>query len=85
MLVNLFVLALEAAALVTLPAIASVAAVGVVVGLAQSLTGVSDQNLSFGPKVAVIALIALLGGAPALALLETLAREAINALPYVAR
>jgi flagellar biosynthesis protein FliQ len=83
-LVDLYTMALETAALVTLPAIGLVAIVGVVVGLAQAITGISDQNLSFGPKIAGIAFIAWLGGPPALALVETLLREAIRALPQLA-
>jgi flagellar biosynthesis protein FliQ len=83
-LTDLYLLALEIAAIVALPVIAVVAVVGIVVGLVQSITGVSDQNLSFGPKVAAVALMAILGSAPALALLEMLARQTIRALPYLA-
>jgi flagellar biosynthesis protein FliQ len=83
-LVDLYRMALETAAIVTLPAIGLVAIVGVVVGLAQALTGISDQNLSFGPKIAGIAFTAWLGGPPALALVETLLREAVRAFPQLA-
>jgi flagellar biosynthesis protein FliQ len=83
-LIDLYTLTLETAAILTLPAIGLVAIVGVVVGFAQAITGISDQNLSFGPKIAGIALAAWLGGPTALALVETLLREAIRAFPQLA-
>jgi flagellar biosynthetic protein FliQ len=84
-LVDLYLFALEIAALVVLPVVGLVATVGIIVGLAQSITGISDQNLSFGPKIIAVAVLAVFGGATALALLQMLALEAIHALPYLAR
>jgi flagellar biosynthesis protein FliQ len=82
-LLELYIAALETAALLVLPVVTVVALVGIVVGLAQSITGVADQNLSFGPKVASVMLMAALGGPSALLLLETLLRHVVRELPFV--
>jgi flagellar biosynthetic protein FliQ len=85
MLTGLYVRALETAAAIALPAIAAVTVVGVVVGIAQSLTGVNDQNVSFGPKLVVVWLLVALGAPTALALLVAFAASVLTALPQLVR
>ena len=85
LLTGLYVRALETAAVVALPAIAVVTIVGVAVGIAQSLTGVSDQNVSFGPKLVAVWLLVALGAPTALALLVAFAASVLTALPQLVR
>lgn len=79
--IDLYIHALETAALLALPVLVVIGVIGVVVGLAQTITGIQDQNLSFGPKLAVVILLAAMGGPFALALIGALLRASIQALP----
>lgn len=80
----LFVKALLTALLLTLPAVALVAVVGVVVGLLQTVFQVQDSNVSFFPKLVAVACLAASAGLPALALLRDLIIVAIRSLPHLA-
>lgn len=84
-LLGLYVLALETAAVLALPVVSIVAIVGVIVGLAQTVTGISDQNLSFGPKLFAVMAACVWGGSTAFAVLAALLRAALSALPHLAR
>jgi flagellar biosynthesis protein FliQ len=81
---QLYVLALHAALTLALPVVVAVACVGVAVSLVQTVVGIQDQNISFGPKLGVVALILTIGGLPALAELVQLLRAAIESLPRLA-
>lgn len=83
--IDLYTRALETAALLALPVIAVIGVIGVIVGLAQTITGIQDQNLSFGPKIAVVMLLAVINGPFALSLLGDLLRASIQALPHLVR
>ena len=83
--IDLYTRALETAALLALPVVAVIGVIGVIVGLAQTITGIQDQNLSFGPKIAVIILLAAMSGPFALALLGELLRASIQVLPHLVR
>jgi len=61
--------ALETALVLCLPIVAAVAATGVVVGVAQTIVQVQDQNVAFLPKLIVVALVLAIAGAAGLALL----------------
>ena len=76
--------AMLTALLLTLPFVGAIGAVGVVTSLAQSMLGIQDQNISFGPKIAVAAACIVLGGPLALAMLERLFLSAIGSLPHIA-
>lgn len=83
--IDLYLYALETAAMLVLPVMALIGLVGVVVGLAQTITGIADQNLSFGPKIAAVMLLAAIAGPSALALLVALVRASIQTLPHLVR
>lgn len=76
--------ALETAALLTLPLVALVAVIGVVVGLVQTIVQIQDQNVSFLPKLAAVVFIAAVAAGPALALLRNLFAAAAASLPRLA-
>jgi flagellar biosynthesis protein FliQ len=82
---GLYVYAWETAAILALPIVGVVALVGVIVGLLQTVTGISDQNLSFGPKLGAAMLACVWGGPAAFAMLASLLRAAMKALPHLAR
>ncbi len=83
-LLDLYLLALETAALLAFPVVALVGAVGVVVGVLQAMTGISDQNLSFGPKIAAVAAACAWGGSMAFSVMETLLQSVMHSLPQLA-
>ena len=64
--------------------VATVGFVGVIVSLAQTLVGIQDQNLSFGPKIAALALMLAVGASPAITALARLLISAIAAVPHLA-
>ncbi len=82
---ELFAAAMRTAALLALPAVATVAAIGVAVGLLQTIVQVQDQNVSFLPKLVAVALMAAVLGGVALAALVALFDEVAFALPSLAR
>ena len=81
----LFDAALQDAVVLTLPIVIAVAAIGVFIGMLQTIVQVQDQNVAFAPKLVVVACAAALGGAQALALLRSLFTEVVAALPIIAR
>ncbi len=83
MAMQLYGLAMQTALVLALPVTAAVAGVGVVVSLAQTVVGIQDQNISFGPKLAVAALTVIAGGPAALGLLEHLLELAAASLPHL--
>jgi len=81
---ELYILAMRTTLELALPVIAAIAVTGVVVSLLQSAIGVQDQNLSFGPKIGVIAALLAGAGAPALSMLAHLLTLALATLPRLA-
>ena len=77
--------AMKTAALIALPAVAVVAAIGVAVGIAQTIVQVQDQNVSFLPKLVAVGMMAVAFGGLALAALAALFQEIGRALPAMAR
>ncbi len=61
---ELYGLALQTALVLALPVVAAVAVLGVAVALVQTVVGIQDQNVSFGPKIIAVALLAGFGGLP---------------------
>ncbi|HXW50895.1 MAG TPA: flagellar biosynthetic protein FliQ [Candidatus Acidoferrales bacterium] len=84
-LIDLYTMALATAALLALPVVALVALVGVLVGIAQTVLGISDQNVSFGPKIALVIAACAWGGPLAFSMLSALFRAAMQALPQLGR
>lgn len=84
-LLGLYELALGTAMILVLPAIGVIAAIGIIVGLAQALVGIQDQNLSFGPKIGAVALLAAVCGLQALSVIASLLQTAVNVLPRLTR
>jgi flagellar biosynthesis protein FliQ len=81
----LFAAAMKTAALIALPAVAMVAAIGVAVGIVQTIIQVQDQNVSFLPKLFAVGVMAAAFGGLALAALAALFQEIARALPAMAR
>ena len=81
---SLYIQTMQTALALALPVVVAVGCVGVVVSLAQTLVGIQDQNVSFGPKISAVALMLVIGASPAVALLERLLLAAIASLPRLA-
>ncbi|HLJ84317.1 MAG TPA: flagellar biosynthetic protein FliQ [Candidatus Eremiobacteraceae bacterium] len=81
----LFAVAMKTAALIALPTVAAVAAVGVAVGIIQTIVQVQDQNVSFLPKLLAVGMMAAAFGGLALAELVALFQEIARVLPAIAR
>jgi flagellar biosynthesis protein FliQ len=81
---SLFMQTMQTALALAIPVVFAVGCVGVIVSLAQTLVGIQDQNVSFGPKIAALAMILAVGAAPALAALAHLLLSAIAAVPRLA-
>jgi flagellar biosynthesis protein FliQ len=75
---------MQTALALAMPVVVTVGCVGVIVSLAQTLVGIQDQNLSFGPKIAALALMLAVGAAPAVTALARLLLSAIAAVPRLA-
>lgn len=82
---DLYLLALETAAFLAFPVVGLIGAIGIVVGIVQAITGISDQNLSFGPKIMAVAGACAWGGPMAFSVMVTLLRSVMHALPQLAR
>lgn len=80
---QLYGMALQTALVLALPVVALVAIIGIIIAIAQTIVGISDQNISFGPKIAAVAAVLAVGGMPALSLLTGLLRTVILALPHL--
>ena len=81
---SLYIQTMQTALALVIPVVVVVGLVGVFVSLAQTVVGIQDQNLSFGPKIVALAMILAAGASPAVALLAHLLRAAIAALPHLA-
>ncbi len=81
---ELYGTAMRTALVLSLPVVGLVAFIGVLVAMGQTVVGISDQNISFGPKLIAVAVVLLVGGMPALGLLIALLRAAILTLPRLA-
>jgi flagellar biosynthetic protein FliQ len=81
----LFAAALKTAMVIALPIVALVAVVGVLVGTVQTIVQIQDQNVSFAPKLLIVAFVFAAGGPEALALLERLLSMVIASLPQLVR
>lgn len=77
-------MAMRTALALSLPVVGLVAIIGVLVAMIQTVVGISDQNISFGPKLAAVAVVLFVGGLPALGILVALLRAAILTLPRLA-
>lgn len=83
--IGLFAVALRDAALLSLPIVGIVAAIGIVVGVIQTIVQVQDQNVAFAPKIAVVAAAIAAGGPAALDVLRDLLLTVVGELPHIAR
>ena len=81
---ELYGMAMRTALVLSLPVVGLVAIIGVFVAMIQTVVGISDQNISFGPKLAAVAAVLFVGGAPALGILVALLRTAVLTLPRLA-
>ena len=81
---SLYIQTMQTALALAIPVVIVVGCVGVVVSLAQTIVGIQDQNLSFGPKIVALAVILAAGASPAVTLLVHLLLAAIAALPHLA-
>jgi len=82
--VHLLSRALETALMLCIPMVAAVASTGVIIGVAQTVVQVQDQNVAFLPKLLVVALIVTVAGTAGLALLIELFDAAVaSALKFV--
>jgi flagellar biosynthetic protein FliQ len=70
--VHLMAHALQTTLVLTVPIVGAVAIVGVVTGAIQTVVQVQDQNISFLPKLLVVALLVSVSGVAALAMLVRL-------------
>lgn len=70
-------------ALIAAPILLSSLCVGLVIGLIQAATSVSEQTLTFVPKLAAIALVLVLLGASMLALLGDFANEIFDQIARI--
>lgn len=82
---GLFTTALRDAVVLALPVVIVVAAIGVLMGVLQTIVQLNDQNVAFAPKLIAVAIAAAIGGGPALALLASLFEQVVGALPAIAR
>jgi flagellar biosynthetic protein FliQ len=81
---SIFHEALRTAVMLMLPVVGAVALVGIVIGIIQTIVQVQDQNVSFAPKIAVVAVLALVAGPVGLAALQALLADAVALLPRLA-
>ena len=82
---ELFTTALRDAIVLTLPIVIIVAAIGVLMGILQTIVQLNDQNIAFAPKLVAVAVAAAIGGGPAIAMLAALFEQVAGALPAIAR
>jgi flagellar biosynthesis protein FliQ len=81
---SLYIQTMQTALALAIPVVVVVGCVGIVVSLAQTIVGIQDQNLSFGPKIVALAVMLAAGASPAIALLDRLLVASIAALPHLA-
>ena len=73
--------ALETALMLCIPMVGAIAATGVLVGVAQTIVQVQDQNVAFLPKLLVVALVLAVAGATGLAMLVELFDVVVAGVP----
>ena len=73
------------AALIAAPILLASLAVGLVIGLVQAATSVSEQTLTFVPKLAVIALVLVLLGGAMIGLLSDFTQEIFEQIAAIGR
>ncbi len=71
--------------LATLPPLGAALAIGLVIGLVQAATSVNEATLSFVPKLVGVVLVLVLFGGLIGGLVIDFTREAIEAIPALAR
>jgi type III secretory pathway component EscS len=81
----IYIQALMTALEIALPLVCVAAAVGVLVGLLQTLFQIQDQNVAFAPKLAGIAACVAVGGSTGFALLLSLFSTVVAAAVHLAR
>lgn len=70
-------------ALVAAPILLASLAVGLVVGLVQAATSVSEQTLTFVPKLAAVAIVLVLFGASMMALVSEFMQEIFHEIARI--
>ena len=73
--------ALVTAATIALPMLAAASLVGTAIAVVQAATQVQEQTLTLLPKIAAVALMVAVLGAPAMHLLAALFERAIAEIP----
>lgn len=81
---SLYFQTMQTSLALSIPVVAVIGCVGVIVSLAQTLVGIQDQNISFGPKIVALAVMIAAGGSAAMMLLARLLLAVIAALPRLA-
>jgi flagellar biosynthetic protein FliQ len=73
--------AIKVTALVATPILGSALAVGLLVGMFQAATQIQEATLSFIPKLAIMAVTLMMGGAWMLNLIVNFTRRLYNNIP----
>ena len=73
------------AALVGAPVLLASLAAGLVIGVIQAATSISEQTLTFVPKVVITAAVLVLFGASMMGLIEDFTRDIFTAIAAVGR
>jgi flagellar biosynthesis protein FliQ len=81
---SLYIQTMQTSLTLAIPVVAVIGCVGVIVSLAQTIVGIQDQNISFGPKIVALAAMIAFGGSAAFVLLARLLLAVIAALPRLA-
>jgi flagellar biosynthetic protein FliQ len=68
-------------AILSLPVLALAACLGTAIAIVQAATQVQEQTLTLLPKVVVVGMLTLAGGAPAMQLLAGLFTHALASIP----
>jgi flagellar biosynthesis protein FliQ len=81
---SLYIQTMQTSLTLAIPVVAVIGCVGVIVSLAQTIVGIQDQNISFGPKIVALAAMIAFWGSAAFVLLARLLLAVIAALPRLA-
>lgn len=73
--------ALKVISLISAPALLTVLVIGILVGMFQAATSINEMTLSFIPKLIVLALVLMFGGAWMLATLMDFTIRIIEMIP----
>ena len=82
--VYLFAQALMTAMKLSLPFVALVGGIGVIIAFLQAIVQIQDQNVAFGPKICAVAALLSAGGVTGLLMLQALLQQAADMLPRLA-